>query len=230
LNFFGHAAVAAWSGSATPAFALGAMLPDFVAMSGARSARAAHDDAIRGVWLHHVTDEAFHGAREFVALMGHVRERAEAAGLARGGAWASAHVAVELLLDGALVGDGSAAALYLDALRDAEAHVWCAPEERELLAGFLDRMRGHGVPYGYRDPRFVAARIERALARRPRLALRAGETDALAAVLAEIAGRVRECAPRLLGEVHRRLPAEARWPAERGAGDLREPPRYARFS
>jgi hypothetical protein len=121
---------------------------------------------------------------------------------------------VELLLDGALVGDGAAAGLYLDALLDAESHVWCSPEERPLLAGFLDRMREHGVPYGYRDARFVAARVERALARRPRLALRAGEADALAAVLAEIAARVREGAPRLLGEVRRRLPAEARWTVE----------------
>src|SRR5262249_59537819 len=124
------------------------------------------------VWLHHVTDEAFHGAPEFVALMGDVRERLEAAGLARGGAWASAHVAIELLLDGTLVADTPTAALYLDALVDAEARIRCASEEQLMLARFLDRMRAHGVPYGYRDPRFVAARVERALASRPRLALR----------------------------------------------------------
>jgi len=209
VNFFGHAAVAAWARPATPAFALGAMLPDFAAISGARSTRAVDDVTARGVSLHHATDEAFHSAADFVELMGSLRGRLEAVGLSRASAWASAHVAVELLLDGTLVADTRTGTLYLEALRNARSHLACAAEEQPLLDHFIDRMRDHGVPHGYADPRFVATRVERALARRPRLSLRPGQVDALGIALDDIAARVRARAPRLFADVRRRLPPEA---------------------
>ena len=77
MNFFGHATVAAWAPGATPPFVLGAMLPDFAAISGARSARPRHAEARRGVALHLATDEVFHAAPDFVALTALVRERLE---------------------------------------------------------------------------------------------------------------------------------------------------------
>lgn len=220
VNYFGHAAVATWARDATPAFVLGAMLPDFVAISGARSVGAAHHETARGVALHHATDEVFHAAPDFVALTRLVRERLERDGVGRGGARAAAHVGIELLIDGTLVTDGRACALYVRALRDAEAHIACADvDEVPLLARFLDRVRGAGVPYPYADPRAVAARVERALVSRPRLALHEGQADVLAAVLANVVTDVRGRARSLLDEVRRGLPA---WMA--GPEQLATPP------
>jgi hypothetical protein len=232
VNYFGHAAVATWASDATPAFVLGAMLPDFAAISGARSVGATHHETARGVLLHHATDEVFHAAPDFVALTRLVRERLERGGVGRGGAWAAAHVGIELLIDGTLVTDGRACALYVRALRDADAHMACADiDEGPSLARFLDRVRGAGVPYPYADPRAVAARVERALLSRPRLALHGGQADVLAAVLADVAADVRERARSLLDEVRRgllaRMAGPERWatPSPAASGPTGAPAR-----
>jgi hypothetical protein len=204
MNFFGHAWVAAGHRGATPAFVLGAMLPDFAAISGARSLKPAHAETCLGVTLHHATDEAFHAAPDFLALTGRARAALERSGLQRGSAWAAAHVGVELLIDGTLVRDACAGELYLRALASAEAHIACAlPEDTARIVGFLDRARAAGIPYPYADPRAVAVRVERALLSRPRLTLRAGCADALAAVLGDVAADVRGRAPALLDHVCR---------------------------
>lgn len=212
MNFFGHATVAAWSPSATPAFVLGAMLPDFASISGARSARAAHEETNRGVTLHHATDAVFHAAPDFVALTTLARGHLESGGVARGPAWAAAHVGVELLIDGTLVTDGGACQLYLRALQDADACVACARDDAPRLARFLARARDSGVPYGYADPRFVAARVERALSSRSRLALRSRHVEVLATVLAGVAADVPARARSLLIDVRRGLSAMALGP------------------
>ena len=221
MNFFGHAAVATWAEDATPAFVLGAMLPDFAAISGARSVRPTHQETARGVALHHATDAVFHAAPDFVALTRLVRERLARGGLARGGARAAAHVGIELLIDGTLVTDGRVCDLYVHALKDAEAHIACAgADDVPRLARFLDRVRSAGVPYPYADPQVVAARVERALSSRPLLALHEGHADMLAAVLADVAADVRGRARSLLDEVRLGLPV---WMArlERGGEGLR---------
>jgi len=204
MNFFGHAAVAAWAPGATPAFVLGAMLPDFATISGARSVGPVHPETARGVALHHLTDLVFHAAPDFVALTRLVRERLARGGIGRGGARAAAHVGVELLIDGTLLTDGRTCDLYERALRDAAAHVACVGAgDTERLARFLERARSSGVPYPYADPRAVAARVERALSSRPLLALDGEHAEVLAAVLAEVAADVRARAPGLVAAVRR---------------------------
>jgi hypothetical protein len=204
VNFFGHAAVASWDPDATAAFVLGAMLPDFIAISGARSMRPAHGETRRGVALHHATDAVFHAAPDFVALTGLARAGLERGGVQRGSAWAAAHVGVELLIDGTLVADERVGDLYLRALRDAEAHIVCTlAGDVSRVAQFLARARAAGIPHPYTDPRAVAVRVERALLSRPRLALGGGHADVLAAVLGDVLADVRVRAGALLDHVRR---------------------------
>lgn len=213
MNFFGHATVAGWAEHATTAFVIGAMLPDLAVISGARSAHATHPETTRGVALHHATDAIFHAAPDFVALTRRVGEQLERRGIRNGSARAAAHVGIELLLDGTLVTDARASALYVCALEDAEAHIACAgADDIPRLARFLDRLRGAGVPYPYTDPRAVATRVERALSSRPLLALGGEGADLLADVLADVAADVHERAPSLLADVRRGLPASALGP------------------
>jgi hypothetical protein len=208
VNFFGHATVATWAPEATPAYVIGAMLPDFATISGARSVRATHPETTRGVALHHATDAVFHAAPDFVALTKRVREALERGGIRNGSARAAAHVGIELLLDGNLVTDARACGLYVRALDDAEAHIACEGADDVLrLARFLDRVRGAGVPYPYTDPGAVADRVERAIASRPLLALAGGDADVLVAVLADVAAEVRARAASLLDDVRRGLSA-----------------------
>jgi hypothetical protein len=204
MNFFGHATVASWSPGATPAFVLGAMLPDFAAISGAWSAEPVQPETRRGVLLHHETDAVFHAAPDFLALTGRTRARLEKGGLRRGGAWAAAHVGVELLIDGTLVSDEGAGDLYLRSLCNAETRIACGgPGDTSRITQFLDRVRAAGIPYPYTDPSAVATRVARALLSRPRLALDASHEDVLADVLGDVAAEVRACAGRLLDHVRR---------------------------
>jgi hypothetical protein len=206
VNFFGHATVAGWEVEATSAFVLGAMLPDFATISGARSVRPTHPETTRGVALHHATDAVFHAAPDFIVLTTRVREQLEREGIANGGARAAAHVGIELLLDGTLVTDARAGDRYVRALADAETHIACAgADDVPRLARFLDRLRVAGIPYPYADPRAVAARVERALSSRPLLALPAGHADVLATVLTDVLSDVRGRAASLLDEVRRGL-------------------------
>jgi len=208
VNFFGHAAVASWDPNATGAFALGAMLPDFITMSGAASVRPAHGETRRGVALHHATDEVFHAAPDFIALMERARADLERAGVRRGSAWAAAHVGVELLIDGTIVTDERVGALYLRALRDAETHLaHDGADDGSRVAQLLDRLRAAGIPYPYADPRAVAVRVHRALLLRPRLALDGGHIDVLVNVLGDVASTVRVHAGALLDHVRRGLAA-----------------------
>jgi hypothetical protein len=204
VNFFGHATVASWARDPTPAFVIGAMLPDFATISGARSLRATHPQTTRGVALHHATDAVFHLAPDFLALTGVVKDRLLRGGVGHGGARAAAHVGVELVLDGTLVADARAGELYVQALGDAEAHIACAVDDDvDKLAGFLGRVRRAGVPFAYGDPRMVATRVERVLSSRPLLAIGPGHADLLAEVFADIAADVRARADDLLAHVRR---------------------------
>ena len=214
MNFFGHATVAGWEAEAASAFVIGAMLPDFATISGARTVRPTHPETTRGVALHHATDAVFHAAPDFIVLTTRVREQLERGGTASGGARAAAHVGIELLLDGTLVTNARAGGLYVQALEDAEAHIACADaDDVPRLARFLDRLRGAGIPYPYADPRAVAARVERALSSRPLLALPAGHVEVVASVLADVAADVRARAVSLLDDVRRGL--RAQWSLDR---------------
>lgn len=202
VNFFGHAAVASWS-SAEAGVALGAMLPDFEAMSGARLA-AADDAAITaGIALHHATDAAFHRLPAVTALMSELDARLEARGCARGPRRATAHIGVELLLDGVLVGETAYRAAYTRALAAdapalAAAGAWRDPGDAARFGRLLERLRAYGVPDDLRQPEAIVQRLTRILAPRPRLAPSADDLRAIRGALAEHRPRVEVAAEVIL--------------------------------
>ena len=138
MNFLGHAAVACWTAS-DPGFVLGAMLPDFAHMIGERLDRL-EDDGLRcGERHHRKTDEAFHRAASFRTLVRDATSVLTRGGLERGPARGAAHVGIELLFDGAPVGDVRADAPYLDPLDPAPA-----PEPDEpIVMGFRHWLEVH---------------------------------------------------------------------------------------
>ncbi|MCB9754210.1 MAG: hypothetical protein H6713_30065 [Myxococcales bacterium] len=213
MNFFGHVTVARWF-RADPAFALGAMLPDFVSMARLRLAGVDDERVAAGVELHHRTDDAFHYAPSFLALMDAAQERLEDAGLPRGPAMACAHVGVELLLDGWLadqaLADGARdLELYRAALAlEPVALRWRAPEHDERWATLRSRLRESPLPVAYGAPDFVAERLVWILSRRPRLAVDEAGARELARWAPDAAASVRARAPELIEELRGRL----EWP------------------
>ncbi|HWO25391.1 MAG TPA: hypothetical protein VNO30_41910 [Kofleriaceae bacterium] len=208
MNFFGHAAVASWS-SPEAGVALGAMLPDFQTMSGARVAAAADAAVATGIALHHATDAAFHRLPATTALMRELDERLAARGCARGPRRATAHVGVELLLDGVLVGEPGYRAAYTRALALEVELVWHDPGDPLRFGGLLARLRAHGVPDDLRRPDAIAQRLARMLAHRPLLAPSAADLRAIRAALAEHQPRVEAAADTVLRGTRAALEAAA---------------------
>ncbi len=212
VNFFGHAVVASWR-SDDPAHAFGAMLPDFATMSGGRVRAVQHAATAAGVELHHRSDAAFHRAPTFRRLYRDGTRALGDRGVGRGGALGAAHIGVELLLDGALVADPAAGALYESALRAAadptidDAIEWREPEHAAKWRALRARLNAHGVPHGYADASVVAERVTWILARRPRLALDATGEHIVAEWLREVRDEVHAAAPAMLGEVRDALAA-----------------------
>jgi len=200
VNFFGHAAVAArLHAPPPPGVALGAMLPDFASMCGARPTRVDDEPVARGVELHHATDAAFHRLASFAGLVRDLTARLDAAGVARGPARGAAHAGVELLLDGVLVEDAAAADAYLAALDHDPAGIAWPDGGGERFAILRARLRDHGVPHDLQRPEVAARRLVRALAHRPLLAPSSGDADRITRTLAGFARRVRVAAPTVLG-------------------------------
>ncbi|HEX4337549.1 MAG TPA: hypothetical protein VH062_16660 [Polyangiaceae bacterium] len=176
MNFFGHAVVATWR-STSPGFVLGAMLPDFANMLGARPPGVAHPELAAGVAFHHETDRVFHDAPTFKRLQLEARRTLREMGLPRPSALAVGHIGVEILLDGSLAGDDRGVAGYLAALGaaredDLGAFIeWSDVLLHRRLAGLSALLAARGVTAEARSPDRVAFRVTRALESRPRLAL-----------------------------------------------------------
>lgn len=155
------------------------MLPDLAGMCRARVAAVSDDEIAAGVALHHHTDAVFHELTGFVELCRHASKRLQSRGVSRGAARATAHVAVELFLDGALLDDQAACQLYLAAIALApeqdQAITWKAEEHPTRWQELCKRLIRYGLPHGYREPDEVAQRLVWILERRPRLALRGDE-------------------------------------------------------
>jgi len=169
VNFFGHAAVASWSGAA-PGVVLGAMLPDFATMCGGRIASAGDDVVTRGVALHHATDAAFHTLPVVTGLMRELDDELLARSCARGPRRAVAHVGVELLLDGELTDEPSYRAAYLAGLAHEPDVTWRDTDAAPRFAALLDRLRARGIPDDLRSPAAITTRLRHILAPRPLLA------------------------------------------------------------
>jgi hypothetical protein len=206
VNFFGHAVVAAWQ-STHPGFVLGAMLPDFATMIGARVPSVSHVEVRSGIFFHHETDRVFHDAPTFRALQSEARAALRERGLPRPGALAVGHIGVEILLDSALAGDAPTTFAYLEALREGHPNLlgghieWTEREHGDGYARLLDALAARGVPDGASDAGMVAWRVARALSSRPRLRLDADGERIVRDWAGEAASLVALRAPALIGEV-----------------------------
>lgn len=190
MNFFAHALLAA-EHNADPKYLLGSMLPDFCTMVGVRSKALGNTLVDAGIAHHHLVDDIFHPASGFIEWMGNSRDELEEAGLALGPAMAVGHVGVELILDGWLAQQYEGHTHYKGALVHAREVELPLGEYSERLHHLIDRLIDAPFPEGYVDPDFVAERLQRILASRPRLAL-----DAAALVeVRKWARRARQEAP-----------------------------------
>lgn len=211
MNYFAHARIASRFDPA-PAFVLGAMLPDFAGMLGARIQRIDDEPLRHGEAHHHAQDRAFHRAPGFRELVVEGTGWLRRHGVSRGPARGAAHVGVELLLDGALLGDATADGAYLAALGDAPALdaaiLWSPGDAARRWPLLRMRLRDAGLPHALRDPGRAARRVARALARRPLLRLAPRERDTVERWLREVQGDVVRLAPALLEQTLDRLAAD----------------------
>jgi len=213
MNFFGHA----WVASRThgdAAFVLGAMLPDFASMARVRLAAPRHAGLQAGLELHHRTDSVFHRLPGFLRLNRWAVAELRARGLSRGMARGSAHVAIELLLDGTLVLDPGAARAYGHALEAAfdpavDGAIGWPADARPRWQTIRTRLRRSGAPLAYRDPAQVSARVAHALRERPALALDSRAERSVAQWVAHARPVVVSGASRLLAELELGLATRA---------------------
>ncbi len=197
MNYFGHAAVASWTHHA-PSIVLGAMLPDFASMCSARVDDASGDpDVAAGIDLHHRTDSVFHQLPIVTGLMRELDAILEAGGCARGPRRGTAHIGVELLLDGVLVADAAYRAAYERALAH-DAQLGWRDDGAVRYATLVSRLRRYGAPDDLRDPAAVTERLARVLGSRPRLAPTADDLRVIERSLAAHQPRVIAATPAVL--------------------------------
>jgi hypothetical protein len=210
MNYLGHAAVATWRRQDC-AFVLGAMLPDFATMIGARPPATTHAGLDAGMRFHYRTDEVFQRSVGFRELTRSAFDWLLARAVERGRARAIAHVGVELLLDADLSRTEPVRRAYLAALHGGAApelgrHLsWAAPEGARGFEDLRTRLLARGVTADAPAPEVTSQRLRRALSARPRLALDDAATlvaldwltVAQPQVTARAAGLAREVAERL---------------------------------
>ena len=193
MNFFGHAAVARHVDD-DPAFVLGAIAPDLLAMCRATGDRPTSARVAAGQTHHLAVDAAFHGSAAFVTLQSWAVQDLIGRGLRRGPARGAAHVGIELLLDGQLASDQRARAAYDRSLvcADGAYQPFRWPEESSgtRWRAMVRRLREGTIPDSYRHPDFVQTDWPGRCAAAPRLALTAAELATLRAFLPALQQRV----------------------------------------
>ena len=175
------------------------MLPDFATMSGARLDEQTDAAIATGIDLHHETDGVFHRLAPVTALMRELGEKLEHYGCARGPKRAVAHIGVELLLDGVLVGDPAYRDAYLGALACDATVVWRSDGDRFPM--LLARLRSFGAPDDLRKPEAIAMRLQRMLSHRPLLAPNAHDMTSIRSALIEHKPRVEVAADTVMRAV-----------------------------
>lgn len=202
MNFYAHLVTASWH-SDDPAFALGAMLPDFATMANVRLPALGPGALADGVAFHHHSDKIFHEHPRFRSLESWTFRTMRDGGLRRGPARGVAHVGVELSLDGALVTSSEAHQLYEAAIAEAQNHRlrWESGESEARFTTLIERLIQIGVPMDYSKPTIVAERLVRIM--KPRPLLRLSETDIpiLYDVIGEVHKKVGSCAQALMLEM-----------------------------
>lgn len=204
MNFYAHLVAASWQ-SEDPAFALGAMLPDFANMASFRLQPEQPESTAEGVAFHHHSDKAFHSLALFREQEKWTLQHLLDAGLRRGPARGVAHVGVELCLDGALI--GQADTLYLAALEAALVAplTWESPSDGDSFRRLIARLREIGVPHGYRDPDVVSRRLVQIFAPRPLLALQEEEAPVLERAMPAVHDRVNGVSGRVMSSLRSKL-------------------------
>jgi hypothetical protein len=150
------------------------MLPDFCSIVGARITGTGVSDLREGIAFHHRVDELFHECAPFRETSLKAFAWLEANGVSRGAGRALAHVGVELLFDRVLARDERYRQAYETALcENAEGVRWSTEgtHAARKCSALLAQLRVHGVDLHACSLEILAKRLERILARRPRLAL-----------------------------------------------------------
>lgn len=207
VNFIGHAAVALWS-SDLPHFVLGSMLPDLASMAGLRLPRELPAGPLaEGIAHHHLTDAVFHAEPSFVALTQSTLDLLCGRGVPRGTARAVAHVGVEMLLDGELLGHPEVVSAYELAVNDLSGvrPLFTGLEDRERWLHFERRLSAHGTPYDYRNTDAVLARLIRVFQGRKRLAIDGQSERIVRSALPDLQRHVVVQTPLLLTSLRRNL-------------------------
>ncbi|MDX2052485.1 MAG: hypothetical protein SFV15_08850 [Polyangiaceae bacterium] len=182
MNFFGHACIAARR-ERSAEFILGAMLPDFASMLGARGTHSTCDETAAGIRFHHATDRVFHETRNFKDLSLASSNWLSARALDRGPARAVAHIGTEILLDTFLAQEDGALLAYTGALcvgtkAGQLPNVTISPPHLETALPKLCGTLLEATPR-LADPRpeAIALRVFRTLSHRPKLALKDTEVS-----------------------------------------------------
>ena len=211
VNFFGHAAVASWQ-LGRGGLPLGAMLPDFSTMCGARIVGTPDAEVADGIALHHATDKAFHNLPVVVGLMRELDQRLERGGCARGPRRAVAHIGVELLLDGVLLDIEDYRDSYILGLEYDAPLSWRDEGDDLRFDALLARLRAHGVPLDLKRPESITHRLSRMLGHRPLLAPSPSDLSTITISLLEHKPRVEVAADTVLRALRAALspPGETR--------------------
>ncbi len=192
-----------------PLIHLGSALPDVATIGGFRMVPGSGTGPIgEGIAFHHATDTEFHSHGWFTSRQKTVFDDLTAAGVGRGAARASAHVGVELLLDGELFG-GAHGQVRNDAVVAAFGLAVDAADTEQLVPdemqpdwqhhlGQLHRWRS---PNYFRDPAGVAKRMEVILSARPRLAMGPDDVAKVTIALAGIQPSISETSEEFLAEM-----------------------------
>jgi hypothetical protein len=207
MNLVGHVAVALAPDAAPPSteYLVGCMLPDLAAIARVRIARPTGELGA-GVAFHHACDAVFHESAWFRDTNRSLRDALVSAGVDSGPARACSHAGVEMLLDGRLVTDetvDAGARVVLAAVTTgAPALGALAPDDqRDVWVERLQMIGSSLDPARYRDPRFVAERLQRMTSGRRRIELPATQVDDVTDLLRDFQPGIAMAAPAVLAEI-----------------------------
>ena len=218
MNYFGHAVVAA-AANRSPEFILGATLPDLASMLRIRVGPAFSGELLAGIRFHHDTDRAFHDSRAFRGLQRTSFTRLLGLGVRRGTARAAAHAGIEILLDSVLAHQlaeeqpclplGRAGYQYKLAMRHGSSpETWAAshdPSQAARLVALCSVLERAGTEAFRVTPREAMQVLERALARRPRLAVSEADSMLVQSWASGAFSDTRSALPQLLEELEKAL-------------------------
>jgi hypothetical protein len=148
------------------------MLPDFCSILSAKITGTAVSELRNGIAYHRQVDELFHECVPFREVSANAFAWLEAEGVSRGAGRALAHVGTELLFDRVLARTPQYGQRYEAALCESiEGIQWAAEGSHAQCSALLAQLRVHGVDLHACSLETLAQRLQRILARRPRLAL-----------------------------------------------------------